>query len=93
MTSNRLLRQAALTAEHDPAFVGHRLAAWCRSHGWERSDLASWLGLSVDQLSALAIQPTADPGYPLDADLPQRDLAERFGADPARLAAVLGEIR
>jgi hypothetical protein len=89
MTSDRLLRQAALTAEHDPAFVGHRLAACCRSRGWERSDLASWLGLTIDQLAALSIEST--PGSPNPGGTPHAStLAARFGADPARLAAVLG---
>ena len=41
-------------------------------------------------LAGMALERRADPGYPLDAGLPQVDLAERFGADPARLAEVLG---
>src|SRR6059058_3293012 len=40
LTSDRALRQAALVAERDPERVGYALAAFCRAHGWERSDLA-----------------------------------------------------
>src|SRR5215212_6703936 len=89
-TSARMLRQTALRAELDPERIGHAFAAWCRARGWERTDLANWLGVTVDQLAAMAIERRADPGYPLDSGLPQHDLAERFGADPARLAEVLG---
>src|SRR5687768_7505112 len=77
LTSARLLRQTALACELDPECVGHAFGAWCRRNGWERSDLASWLGVTVDQLAAMAIERRADPGYPLDAGVPQHDLAER----------------
>jgi hypothetical protein len=89
-TSARMLRQTALTAERDPERVGHAFAAWCERRGLERSDLAEYLGVTLDQLAAMAIERRADPGYPLDAGVPQHDLAERFGADPGRLAEVLG---
>jgi hypothetical protein len=93
MTSDRMLRQAALRAEHDPSFVGHALAAWCRSRGWERSDLADWLGISTTALAALALEHIADPGYPFDAGVPQRNLSERYGIDARRLTQVLSEAR
>jgi hypothetical protein len=89
-TSARMLRQTALRAELDPERIGYAFAAWCRARGWERSDLAEYLGVTVDQLAAMAIECRADPGYPLDSGLPQHDLAERFGADPDRLTEVLG---
>ena len=89
LTSARLLRQLALTAELDPERVGYAFAAWCRAHGRERSDLAAHLGVTVDQLASMAVERRADPGYPLDAGVPQGDLAERFGADPGRLTDVL----
>src|SRR3954470_5967771 len=76
-TSARMLRQTALTAEHDPERVGHAFAAWCRARGLERSDLAEYLGVTVAQLPAMAIERRAAPGSPLDAGLPQLDLAER----------------
>jgi len=88
-TSARMLRQTALTAELDPERVGYAFAAWCRLRGWERSDLAAHLGVTIDQLAAMAVERRADPGYPLDAGVPQHDLAERFGADPSRLAVLL----
>src|SRR4051812_9438789 len=88
-TSARLFRQTALTAELDPERIGHAFATWCTARGWKRSDLADYLGVSIGQLAAMAIERRADPGYPLDTDLPQLDLAERFGANPARLAEVL----
>src|ERR1700752_628485 len=59
LTSARLLRQEALKAERDPERVGHAFASWCRARGWERSDLASWLGVTVDQLAAMAIEPSS----------------------------------
>lgn len=79
VTSDRLLRTEAIAAEQDPALVGHAFAAWCASRGWERSDLASWLGVTVDQLAAMALEPRR-----------AGRLAERFGADARRLGAVLG---
>src|SRR4051812_43039976 len=50
LTSDRLLRQAAVGAELNPDYLGYAFAAWCRAKGWERSDLASWLGVTTDQL-------------------------------------------
>ena len=85
-----MLRQAAIGTELHPERIGHAFAAWCRARGWERSDLAEYLGVTVDQLAAMAIERRADPGYPIDTGLPQHDLAERFGADAVRLAEVLG---
>lgn len=79
LTSARLLRQTALVAELDPEKLGHAFAAWCASRGWERSDLASWLGVTTDQLAAMALIARLD-GH----------LATRYGADADRLAAVLG---
>lgn len=78
LTSARLLWQTALVAELDPDRVGHALAAWCRARGWERSDLASRLGVTIDQLAAMALAERTEAG-----------LARRYGADAERLAAVL----
>lgn len=89
LTSDRHLRQVALVAERDPDYLAYAFGAWCRSRGWERSDLASYLGVTVNQLAAMAITRRANPGYLLDAGVPQVDLAERFGADAKRLAEVL----
>jgi hypothetical protein len=78
LTSARHLRQAALIAERNPDLLGHALAAWCRARGWERADLADFLGVTVDQLAAMALVPTC-----------QAHLAERYGADASKLATVL----
>jgi hypothetical protein len=79
LTGERMMRQAAIGAELDPEFVGHAFAAWCKRRGWERSDLADYLGVTVNQLAAMALVPIC-----------QGHLAERYGADPGRLAEVLG---
>lgn len=78
LTSVRLLRQEAIRAERDPERVGYQFAAWCISRDWDRSDLAGYLGLTVDGLAALATELRS-----------VSDLAERYGADRARLAMVL----
>lgn len=78
LTSDRLLRQSALVAERNPDLLGHAFAAWCRRRGWERRDLADWLGVTADQLAAMALVPAC-----------QGHLAERYGASAERLAAVL----
>src|SRR3954466_10760411 len=54
-TSARMLRQTALRAELDPERFAYAFAAWCRARGWERSDLAEYLGVTVDELAAMAI--------------------------------------
>lgn len=87
LTSERFLRQQAIRAERDPERVGWAFAAWCGARGWERSDLASWLGVTNDQLAAMALERRGVTGCA--EDVPQHDLTERFGADPDRLAAVL----
>jgi hypothetical protein len=78
LTSGRLLRQEALKAELDPERYGHAFAGFCARRGWERSDLASYLGVTLDQLAAMALLARADTRR-----------FERYGADPARLADVL----
>jgi hypothetical protein len=73
-----MLRQTALVLERDPESVAYALAAWCRSHCWTRSDLASWLGLTIDGYAALALELRS-------AD----DIVDRHDVDRERLAAVL----
>lgn len=87
LTSDRLLRQMALVCDLDPGRVGHAFAAWCRGRGWERADLASWLGVTIDQLAAMALARRGLTGCPEDGE--HVDLAERYGADADRLAVVL----
>src|SRR3954447_55485 len=50
-TSTRMLRQTALTTERDPERIAYAFAAWCRTRGLERSDLAEYLDITVDQLA------------------------------------------
>ena len=78
MTSDRLIRQTALVAELDPSGSGSAFAAWCASRGWDRSDLASWLGVTIDQLAAMALLERSDGA-----------LTGRFSAATDRLATVL----
>jgi hypothetical protein len=84
------LRQAAVAAERDPARIGHTLASFGRRRNWERSKIASWLGISPDRYAALALEPRAIHGCPgKSSDL--QDLANQYGIAPDRLAAVLAE--
>jgi hypothetical protein len=97
LTSRRLLRQEALKAERDPDRYGSAFAAWCASRGWERSDLASWLCVTTDQLAAMALERRAkleSQGGDGERDwtvvgTPLRLLAKRYGVDGDRLAAVV----
>lgn len=97
MTSGRLLRQEALKAERDPERYGHAFAGFCASRGWERGDLASWLGVTTDQLAAMALERRAklerqcvdgQPDWTV-VGTPLRLLAKRYGVDGDRLGAVL----
>ena len=90
VTSDRLLRMAALTAESDPGFVGAAFAAFRDRRGLARADLASWLGVDVDQLAALAVSPRPDPRSAAFADQ-VRVLAKQYGAEAGRLYEVLTE--
>ena len=78
LTSGRLLRQTALIAELDPARMGNAFAAWCRAYDWERPELASWLGVTIDQLAAMALYARMDAA-----------VARLYGADTDRLSTVL----
>jgi hypothetical protein len=92
LTSERLLRQTALAVERDPDFVGYAFAAWCAARGWERSDLADYLGVTVSQLAAMAIIARADYRFSMDANGSEaKSLARQFGADASRLAQVLAD--
>jgi hypothetical protein len=79
LTSARLLRQTALSLASSPEHLAHAFGEWCAFRGWEWPDLADFLGVTVDQLAAMALVPTC-----------QAHLAERYGADPSKLATVLG---
>ena len=90
VTSDRLLRMAALTAESDPAFVGSALAAFRERRGMEPAALAAWLGVDTDQLAALAVSPRPDPTSAAFAG-EVRTLAKQYGAEARRLYEVLAE--
>jgi len=45
--------------------------------------------MTIDQLAALALERRATHGGALSDGIPQVDLAEKYGADPHRLTAVL----
>ena len=89
LTSDRQLRQAALAAEHDPTTIAHVLLAARRQLGYDHVQLARWLGITPDRLAALAILPRPDPAAPTFAER-IGELADRYGADPGRLADALG---
>jgi hypothetical protein len=97
LTSTRLLRQEAIAAERDRERVGWAFAAWCAARGWERSDLAEYLGVTVDQLAAMALERLPKQEWQrtnghlewVTVGVPRSVLAERYGADAKRLAAVL----
>ena len=89
LTSGRLLRQTALVAEQDAFYIAHALASYRERLGFDQAGLAQWLGVGPNQLAALAIKPRPDPSTPAFADEVQT-LAERYGADPGRLAEALG---
>ena len=90
VTSDRLLRMAAITAESDPAFVGSAFGAFREGRGLAPADLAAWLGVDADQLAALAVSPRPDPASAAFADQ-VRVLAKQYGAEAGRLYEVLAE--
>ena len=87
-TSARQLRQAALAAERDPTTIAHALVTARHQRVTDHAGLASWLGIDADRLAALALEPRPDPSAPNFPDQVAR-LAERYGADPDRLADAL----
>ena len=89
LTSERLVRQMALAAERDPGTVGHALLVARRQLGYDHAELARWLGIDANRLALLAIKPRPDPSAPIFATWVHQ-LAERYGADPGRLAEALG---
>jgi hypothetical protein len=79
-----------MAAERDPALLGSVLAAFRHRYAWNRHDLARWLGISPEQLSALACEPM--DSMPLSVKACQ-SLAERYTANGAHLAAILVQSR
>ena len=87
LTSDRQFRQAALAAEQDPTLAASALAARRAALVTDHAGLAAWLGMTPNGLAAPALEPRPDPAAAF-ADQVRR-LAERFGADPDRLADAL----
>jgi hypothetical protein len=80
------LSRAALTVEHDSAYVGSALTAFRARYAWNWHDLSRWLGVGVDQIHAMAREPLA--AVPVPADFCE-ELATRYAANAARLASIL----
>lgn len=93
LTSTRLLRQAAIGAELDPERYGSVFATFCARHGWERADLASYLGVTADKLAAMALEllPRQEwqGGVVATIGTPLGILARRYAVDVDRLVSVL----
>ena len=75
-------------AEADPTLLGPVLAGFRAKYAWNRHALARWLGITFEQLGALAHEPSRDLPLPSSACL---ELAERYSADASRLATILGQ--
>ena len=73
-------------AETDPTLLGSILASYRARYAWNRHALARWLGITFEELAALAREPLADPPISPNVSLA---LAERYSADARRLAMIL----
>jgi hypothetical protein len=82
--------------------LGRYFEAWQRNHRQSDSDLASYLGVAIDQLAALAAEPVepggtaslgdADPARPMPMPPASTDLdsiADRHGVNGQRLRNVI----
>ena len=72
----RVLRERRDGGERGDGTVLTSTVGWTSAH--EQSDLADGLGVTVNQMAAMALVPIC-----------QAHLAGRYGADPSRLATVL----
>jgi outer membrane protein TolC len=80
--------RSTFAAEADLALLSSALAAYRARYAWNRHALARWLGITLDQLDTLALEPL--PALPMHPDA-CRALAERHAADAGRLAAILAQ--
>src|SRR3712207_2038561 len=87
---SEVVRRAALALEGNPYVLASTLAMYRRQHGLDETALAAWLGLSPEQLLALALCRRPDPA---DPRFPARlaSLAEHVGCGVGTLAALLTE--
>jgi hypothetical protein len=85
------LADLAARAAGDPFFLGFTLAEYARAEGLADDRLAAHLRCPVESLTMLRLcrAPRPDPdGFRADVER----VAERFGADPAKLAAVVRQV-
>lgn len=85
------LADLAARAAGDPFFLGFTLAEYARAEGLADDRLATHLGCPVEGLTMLRLcrAPRPDPdGFRADVER----VAERFGADPGSLAAVVRQV-
>jgi hypothetical protein len=87
-------RAALAAAEQDPEKIGHALAGYRKRRGWTHEDLAAFLGLALNQLATLSVEPRPlvqskqgiwSPGSGIYA------LAEAHGADSHRLFEAIAD--
>jgi hypothetical protein len=88
MTTDPLTALAARASAERPFFLGFHLRQAAERKGWTDADLARELGCTAEALTMLRLCRAPRDGADGVADV--RGVAERFGCDPARLAAVLG---
>ena len=91
MTEDGLFDHAARRASSRVFFLGSVLAAYTQIEGLDDSALADLLGCRPAILPALRLcrRPTTDaPAFRSDVE----QIAERFGADPVRLAEVVRRV-
>ncbi len=88
-TSPELLRYAARRAEERPGFLAWVFAGYRGEEGLDDAGLARVLDMPIEQISAMALclRPRADR-FAEDV----RAIAERFGANPARLATLIRQV-
>jgi hypothetical protein len=82
----------ASKAAGDSYFLGFALAEYARAEGLNDDQLAAHLGCPLGNLTMLRLcrSPRPDPdGFRADVER----VAERFGADPGRLAAVVRQVQ
>ena len=82
------LADLAAKAAGDPFFLGFALAEYARAEGLTDDRLAARLGCPAESLTMLRLSraPRPDPaGFRADVER----VADRFGADPGKLASVV----
>ncbi len=69
--------------------VAAALASYRERLGLDLAGLAAWLRCTTTQLAALGLCERPDPASPAYVAL-MDELAQRYGADPGRIAVALG---